>query len=120
MVTKATISQRVATTVFSRINNTILDVYDVGPPQATNYSPNDFFPIFDMATNYSVTTTGLDYMFYLAGQVPGDTPYDTQMSLMQFIAVPVGIFHIVQWGLNYPEANLNSTAILSIPAYRVP
>ena len=73
-----------------------------------------------MATNYSVTTTGLDYMYYLAGQVSGDTPYDAQMALRQFIAVPVGIFQNVQWGLNYPEANRDSTAILSIPAYRVP
>lgn len=119
IATKVTISERVATIVYSQINNTIIDVYDVGPPQATNYSPGDFFPIYDMATNYTTTSTGLDYLYYVAGQIPYDTSYDAAMQLRQFIAVPVGIFNNVEYGLGYPEANLQSTGILSTPTYRV-
>ena len=72
-------------------------------PEPTDYGPSDFFPIFDMAmnTDYNLTgdTTGLDYIYYVAGQGSADTQYDAQMLLRQFIAfqsVYSIILHLVE------------------------
>ena len=92
-------------------------------PEPTDYGPSDFFPIFDMAmnTDYNLTgdTTGLDYIYYVAGQGSADTQYDAQMLLRQFIAVPVGIFNNPTFSGTYPSGNLNTTGALAVPAYRV-
>jgi hypothetical protein len=95
-------------------------------PEPTDYAPSDFFPIFDMAmkrmnTNQTLTgdTTGLDYIYYIASQVSGDTQYDAQMLLRQLIAVPVGIFNDPTYIGSYPSGNLNTSGALAVPAYRV-
>jgi hypothetical protein len=93
---KVTISRRRATIVYSRGNNTILEVSNLSVPEPTSYTPNDFFPIYDtaMSTNTS-DTTGNDYIWFVAGQAGVDDPYDGQMLLRQFIAVPMGTFNDV-------------------------
>ena len=118
--TKVTISQRRATTAYSRGNNTILSIYDLSPPEPTSYGPNHFFPIFDMAmANDTDDTTGLEYLYWIAGQGNNDTQYDAQMLLRQLIAVPVGIFNDPTFWGTYPNANLNTVGSLSLPSYRV-
>lgn len=117
--TKVTISQRRATTVYSRGNNTILEISNLGPPLPTNYTPENFFPIFDAANNYSNDDTPLDYIYWVSNQALNDTQYDAQMLLRQFIAVPVGLFNDPFFWRLYPPENLNTTGSLSIPTYRV-
>jgi len=119
-ITKVTITQRRASTVYSRGNMTILDVFDLGTPQPTNYGPEDFFPIFDMAmSNATDNAAGIQYVFWIASQGNTDTQYDAQFLLRQLIAVPVGIFNDPTfWGI-YPDANLLTTGNLATPSYRV-
>src|SRR5437762_3101718 len=103
-ILKVTISQRRATTVYSRENSTILNVFDLGTPQPTHYDPNDDFAFFQMAVTGDVT--GLEYVNWIASQQDPNDPYDNQFILMDLIAVPVGIFNDPTfWGI-YPAENL--------------
>lgn len=58
-------------------------------------------------------------MYYVADQVFSDAPYDAQMLLRQFIAVPVGIFNDPSYRGTHPNENLNTSGALAIPTYRV-
>jgi hypothetical protein len=118
--TKITISKRRVVVAYSRSNNTILSLSDLSSPESTNYGPTDFFPIYDMAmANDTDSTTGLDYLYWIAQQVLNDYPYDLRLLLMQLISVPVGIFNDASyWGL-YPQENQNVRAFLASPSYRV-
>jgi hypothetical protein len=117
--TKVTISRRRATVVYSRSNNTILNVQNVSSPEPTTYDPvQDFFPIYDMAM-FVPPNVALDYLYWIDGQGLNDASYDGQMLLRQFIAVPVGLFNDVYWSGIYPPDNQNTTGSLSISTYRV-
>jgi hypothetical protein len=117
---KVTISQRRASVVYSRDNDSILNIFNVEDPQPTNYGPNDFFPIFDMAmTNYVNDSTGLQYIYWVASQGSSSSPYTTSFILMDLLAIPVGRFNDpTYWGF-YPEENQGTTGALAIPLYRV-
>ena len=117
---KVTISKRRATVVYSRANNTILDLSSFSAPEPTDYGPGDFFPIYDMAmANNSDVGTGIDYLSWVTGQVFIDSTYDLQMLLMQLISVPVGIFNDPTFLNTYPPENHNVSGSLSSPSYRV-
>ena len=109
--TKVTISRRQATVVYSRANNTIIDIPSVSEQEPTNYDPvTDFFPIYDMAMNVSNPAI-LDYITSIAEQVLNANQYDAQLLLRQIILVPVGLY-------NTPSS-AKKAAYLGIPAYQV-
>jgi hypothetical protein len=119
-ILKVTISQRLSSVVYSRKNESILYLFDVGPPQPTNYGPNDFFPIFEMAmTNVTGDTLGYDYLDWVAGQGSSSSPYTNDFVLMDLLAIPVGRFNDATTLGIYPAENGNSTGALAVPSYRV-
>ena len=112
--TSVTISQRQATVVFSRANNTALDVQTISDPVPTNYTPlADFFPIYNVAMNVTSSPETLTYITSVVSQFAIGNLYDGQALLRQFIAVPVG-----RYNHPFPE-NQNLHGYLGIPTYRV-
>jgi hypothetical protein len=92
----------------------------VGPPQPTNYGPDDFFPIFNMAmTNNTGDYSGLDYLDWVAGQGSSASPYTNEFVLMDLIAIPVGRFNDPTMLWSFPPENWNTTGALAVPSYRV-
>jgi len=66
--TRVTFIKRHATTAFSRLNNTILDVVPSASWTPTPYSPDDFFTIFASVFSFNQTEKNfkqfLDYQFF--------------------------------------------------------
>lgn len=118
-ILKITVSQRRATIVYSRENDTILNIFDLGMPQPTHYGPDDFFPFFDMAmTNETGDISGLNYVTWVSSQ-HSTSPYENQFVLMYFMAIPIGQFDgATFWGI-YPSENKNTSGSLAVPSYRV-
>ena len=117
--TKITISERRASTAYSRGNETIVNVFNFGPPNPTHYGPDDFFPIFDMAMSTQHNAVGVSYIQWIANQLEFDANYDAQFLLRQLFAVPIGIFNDPFYGLPYPEQNQLTQGSLAVPSYRV-
>jgi hypothetical protein len=116
--TNVTISQRQATVVFSRADNTTLDIPAISTPEYPNYDPKTFFQIYQVAMNTSNTET-LPYITSVVSQVANGNLYDVQSLLRQFIVVPVGLYNDPVLLQKYPPENQNKTGYLAIPAYRV-
>jgi len=119
--TNVTISKRQATLVFSRADNTTLDVPSISPPEPVDYNVTDFFPIYNFAMNFTATPVILSYIKSVASQVnlAGNDVYPVQQLLRQFIAVPVGLYNEPTLLGTYPAENQNVTGYLGIPAYQV-
>jgi len=106
--------------VFSRADNTTQAVPTVSPPEPIDYyNATDFFPIYDVAMNFTSTPVILDYITSVASQVNYGNVYDVQSLLRQFIAVPVGLYNEPASKGIYPPENQNVTGYLGIPAYQV-
>lgn len=126
-VLKLTISQLRASVAYSRENDTLLNVFDLGIPEPTHYTPGDFFSFFVMAmTNVTDNDVGLYYISWVAGysdfvdeQYGSSDPYVNSFFLMDLMAVPVGQFNDPAWWATYPPENHNSTGSLAVPSYRV-
>src|SRR5271155_4376486 len=106
------ITQRTATTVYSFVNYTILDVFNMSSPVQTNYTQDDFFPIFDKALSFDPTllndsydqyfftpfseagadlsnSTGLEFFSYLFNRRNTVNTQEGDLVLKQLLAVPV-------------------------------
>jgi len=106
--------------VFSRADNTTLDVPSISPPEPVDYNVTDFFPIYNFAMNFTSTPVILSYIKSVASQVnlAGNDVYPVQQLLRQFIAVPVGLYNEPTLLGTYPAENQNVTGYLGIPAYQ--
>lgn len=126
-VLKLTISQHRASVAYSRENDTILDVFDLGIPEPTHYLPGDFFAFFIMAmSNVTGNDVGQYYISWAAGyrnfvdeNYGSNDPYVNSFFLMDLLAVPVGQLNDPAWYGTYPPENRNSSASLAVPSYRV-
>lgn len=118
--TNVTISQRQATVVFSRADNTTLDVQTIGAPKPTGYDPLiDFFPIYNVAMNVTSNSATLAHVSSVASQVVIGNVYDVQALLRQFIAVPVALYNEPVLSDIAPPENQDKAGYLGIPAYQV-
>jgi hypothetical protein len=129
--TKMTISERRATTIFNRFNFTILDVVKMSDPTPVVYSPDDFFPFYEIifaidesqpnwfATTQMLFLTSLtSYLRYDADTESATGSVNRVSRLQQFMAVPMAVFNDVIYGVGLP-ADMGNTASLAIPSYRV-
>jgi hypothetical protein len=115
-ILKLAVSKLPATVVYARQNDSVLDIIDVGTPQPANYTPNDFFPFFNMA---GTNETGGDYTGYIdhiATQQDSSDPYTNTFILM---AIPIALFNNASWNYTFPDENWNTTGSLALPSYRV-
>jgi hypothetical protein len=112
-----------------------LDVLNLSDPLPTNYTPAEFFTIFDLALKFDARSTDsflytafqfLDYLSeFLAvrqGTSRASLNFEGTLRLRQLIAVPILVFNnqfIEQNGAVLPAQNRNRTASLVIPGYQV-
>lgn len=114
-ILKVAISKLPATVVYSRLNNSILDVRYVGTPQQVHYSPNDFFAFFNVAGDGS----DLGDIEWVAVQQDSSDPYANWFILMAMMTIPVARFNDATFSGYYPDENLNTTGSLAVTSYRV-
>jgi hypothetical protein len=130
---KIAITKRRSTTVFNRYNYTILEVLDVSEEwEATNYTADDFFPIFDAVFSVDTNQTGfnnsIQYQFVRASWSYLSSRINTQEAtgadegitkLRQLFAVPILDFNnVVFVGGPIPD-DLGKTITLATVSYRV-
>jgi len=122
-----------ATTVYDRTNDTILQVLDLTNPLPTNYSAEDFLKVFDLALEVDfvpgyLNSTQYQNLEYLAVWFVPSATYDVDyaklLQLNQFIATPIQVFNyqFLQTpgiSLIVPPENLNKTGDLVKPRYQV-
>jgi len=136
--TNITITEFRASTVYSLANNSILDL-QLALPSTTNYTANDFFPVFDMALSYNNSDrcaenstqaqflsaiTGLIGSNYVANESPpllstAVSPKAGPNILRQLMAIPVAIFNTNYLGGASVANTVQGTGALSFPTYRV-
>jgi hypothetical protein len=93
-VLKVAISKLSATVVYSRQNDSILNIVDLGTPQPANYTPNDFFPFLEMAgTNETGDNSYIISISQFAAQPDTNNPYQNWFILMSMLAIPVALFN---------------------------
>lgn len=97
---KVAISKLPATVVYARQNDSVLTITDLGTPQPANYTPNDFFPFFNVVgTNATGGDSYIGYINHITSQQdPGDH-YTNSFVLMAMIAIPVALFNDASWFL---------------------
>jgi hypothetical protein len=126
-----TISERRATTIFHRFNFTILDVVKMSDPTSVIYSPDDFFPLYEIifaidesqpnwfATTQMLFLTSLtSYLRYDSDTESATGSVNRVSRLQQFMAVPMAVFNDVIYGVGLPP-DMGTSASLAIPSYRV-
>jgi hypothetical protein len=129
--TKMTISYRRAQTVYNRYNFTIIDILNLSDPIPTNYTPADFFPIYDsifeINPNQVNFFTSTQYMFLTAINTFLGTNTDTENQsggiddrshrLQDFLATPIFLFNNVVYG--GPLQHMGNSISLGVMSYRV-
>lgn len=116
---KVAVSKLPATVVYSRLNDSLLDIIDVGTPEPANYTPNTFFPFFEVAGLNNSNLSDLGGMEWVVTQQDWSDPYTNSFILMAMIAIPIALFNDGSWYENYPNENWNTTGALALPSYRV-
>jgi len=131
--TKVSISQRRATTVFDRLNSSIIDILDLSPPTPMNYTAANFFALYDqvfaipfgqqwnISTQYFFTL-GIQQFLSTPSGTENGTGNDMQLSRLQdFLATPVFLFNnVVYYQQGGPTPDMGTQAALAYPSYRVP
>lgn len=126
-------TQWLATTVYDRTNDTVLQVLDMTDPLPTNYSAEDFLKVFDLALEvdfvpgYQNSTQYQNLEYLAVWFVPSatyDVDYSKLLQLNQFIATPIQVlnYQFLQTPgipLIVPPENLNKTGDLVKPRYQV-
>ena len=112
---KVAISELPATVVYSRLNNSILDIRALGNSQPVHYSPNDFFAFFNVAGDGS----DLGDIEWVATQQDSSDPYENWFILMAMMTIPVARFNDATFWGSFPPENLNTTGSLAVTSYRV-
>jgi hypothetical protein len=130
---KVAITKRRSTTVFNRYNYTILEVLNVSEEwEATNYTADDFFPIFDAVFSVDINQPGwnnsVEYQFLRASWSYLSSRINTQEAtgadegitkLRQLFAVPILDFNnLVFVGGPIPD-DLGKTITLANVSYRI-
>jgi len=105
--------------VYSRQNDSLLSIIDVGTPEPANYTPSTLFPFFNVAGLNHSDRSDLSMMKWVVTQNDLSSPYDNDFILMAMIAIPVAFFNDAAWYGAYPDANCNTTGALAMPSYRV-
>lgn len=129
--TKLTVTERRATTIFHRFNFTILDVINLSAPTPVVYTPDDFFPFYEIIFAIDETqpnwfaTTQMLFLTSLTSFLRYDSDTETATgsvnrvdTLQEFMAVPMAVFNDVIYGVGLPP-NMGTTATLAVPSYRV-
>ena len=104
---------------YSRQNDSLLSITDVGTPEPANYTPSTFFPFFEVAGLNHSNRSDLGGMEWVVTQNDWTTPYDNDFILMALLAIPVALFNNAAWYGDYPDENCNTTGALAVPSYRV-
>jgi hypothetical protein len=126
---KMTISRRRASTVYSRLNFTIIDVIDLSDSSPVDYTPDDFFSFYEVIFNIDLNVT--DYtsiQFTFLGSIVGfllssqDQQIDNgigtrQLRLQEFLATPLVIFNNA-W-IQDLTTDMGKSLSLAVPSYRV-
>jgi hypothetical protein len=116
---RVAVSKLPATVVYSRLNDSLLDIIDVGTPEPANCTPNDFFPFFDIAGLNNSNRSDLGGMEWVVTQDDWSDPYTNAFILMAMIAIPIARFNDATSYGDYPDENCNTTGALAMPSYRV-
>jgi len=105
--------------VYSRQNDSLLSIIDVGTPEPANYTPQTFFPFFDVAGLNQSDLSDLGMMEWVVTQNDWGDPYANDFILMAMIAIPIALFNDASWNGDFPDENCNTTGALAMPSYRV-
>jgi hypothetical protein len=131
---KVTITKRRSTTVFDRYNYTILDVLNLSDEwNATSYTRDDFFPIFDAVFTVHIdnpgwnTSTQCDFLrrtySYFIDRINATETRGADEGLAKLrslFAVPVLVFNDAVYGANRPVLDdLGKSITLAKVSYRV-
>ena len=130
--TKMTTSARRATTVFNRLNFTIIDLMNLSNAVPTDYAPEDLFAFYDIifAINPSEPNwyQTAQYLLLIAITTYLGTDADTQqatgsedrlLKLEEFLAVPIFLFNNVAYGGGGPTPDMGTSITLATASYKV-
>jgi hypothetical protein len=127
-----TVTKRHGSTVFDRVNFTVLDVTELSDPIPVMYEPEDLFALYQFIFNVNLnssefeTSTPFSLLLTVSSflQGTGDGPIDylkatTQTRLREFLATPVIIYSDAWLGLPISEPDMGKTLALATASYRV-
>jgi len=129
---KVAITKRRATTCFNRFNHTILEVLSLAQEwEATNYGPEELFPIFDAVFTVDIgqqnwdTTTQFRFLrltwLYLSSRIDAQQATageEGMIILRQMFAVPFLVFNNLVYGGPLPD-DLGKSITIAEVSYRV-
>jgi hypothetical protein len=130
-MSQVTVTQRISTPVYDRHNLTILTTLNISDPSATNYTPSDFFQVFDAALSLDTDSPSIDsivfqFLLHITSILQGSEAYNFEalLFLRQFMAVPIMVYNDIfmgEWVYDNGSVlnNLDRNAAFAIPTYRV-
>ena len=128
-----TISQRRASTVYDRLNFTIIDFTDLSVPSSVEYHPDDFFPFYDVIFSIDQNQTDWEqsnqfmFLYTIAAFLESTTDNQIntgvgtrQLRLREFLATPIAIYSDAFHRRPLPTGNnMGKSLAIAIPSYRV-
>jgi len=127
--TKMTISKRRASTVFSRSNFSIIDVFDLSDPSPVDYTAEDFFAFYEIIfklasshpdltlTPFTFLLSIVGYLLMNQGEPIGDAINVQLLRLQESLACPLVIFNNAY--LKDLMLDTGTSLSLAVPSYRV-
>lgn len=128
-----TIVKRHGSTVFDRVNLTVIDVTDLSDPIPVVYKPDDFFAVYQTVFNIDINETNVQlstpYLLLLtiSGflQTIGDKNIASMggvagnSRLMAFLATPIVIYNDAWLGRTVSNSEMGNGLALATASYRV-
>ena len=125
------VSSRRATTIFDRVNSSIIDIIDFSDPEPMNYTADDFFTFYDqvfhlpkdmpgwnISTQYFFLLSVESFLGYPTGTENGTGNNDLLSRLQDFLATPVFLYNNVVYK-GGPTPDMGTQASLGYSSYRV-
>jgi hypothetical protein len=128
-----TIVKRHGSTIFDRLNLTVLDVTDLSDPTSVIYKPDDFFGVYQAVFNIDVNETNIQFstpyllLLTISGflQTIGDKNIASMggvagnSRLMAFLATPMVIYNDAWLGRTVSNSDMGTSLSLATASYRV-
>ena len=128
-----TVTQRRATTIYSRSDFTIIDVIDLSDPSPVDYTPEEFFAFYEIIFNVDVNQTNWEFstqFSFLESVASLLTDVDEtiqsgggniQLRLQGFLACPLAVFNSAVLGPVNSEliGQMGKSLAFTSPSYRV-